>query len=134
MKKVNILKNKNFRRKLKRMRLVWLIATWIGVICLILGTSLLIFGYSMKDKPANEQFNYYLECSRVFGLILFAIGSLILTVCLLLPSFVCQDQCFVFNKVDDDSLWNEPSISVKKANLSINENIHNLFLNNTFKI
>jgi hypothetical protein len=113
------------------MRLVWLIATWIGVICLILGTSLLIFGYSMKDKPANEQFNYYLECSRVFGLILFAIGSLILTVCLLLPSFVCQDQCFVFNKVDDDSLWNETSISVKKTNLS--KNIHNFF-NNTFKI
>ena len=96
----------DFRRKQKRMRLAWLTATWLSVLGIIIGASLLLFGYLSEPPPAsNVEFNYFLEWSRIFGLILFAIAGVVLAVCLLLPSFIFQEQCFVFdrsNLLDDD--------------------------------
>lgn len=88
--------------------MLWVASTWISVIVLVLGSALLLFGYLGKESEivSGNQLNYYVEWSRVLGLILFSAAGLVLALCLILPSFVCQKQCFVFDRssLDDDVL------------------------------
>lgn len=103
------------------MRFLWLATTWLSVIGLVLGASLLLVGYLSEQKtpPSSHssksieiakeeatatEFNYFLECSRVFGLILFSVSGFVLAMCLIMPSFLCQNQCFTFShsSIDDD--------------------------------
>lgn len=98
------------RRKLKVIRAAWLSTMWLGVIGLLVGASLLLFGYLSHETAASAaaaasgtvEFNYYLEWSRVVGLVLFSAAGVLLAVALLLPSFLCQAQCIARSSIFDD--------------------------------
>lgn len=115
------------------MRVIWVTITWLSVLGLIMGTSLLLFGYLSAPMTTSTlstaEFNYYLECSRVFGLVLFSAAGIVLALCLLLPSFVCPAQCFdshasnLSNLLDDCDIDDERSLHVYETNL------HNVIYN-----
>ncbi|RNA41939.1 neurensin-1 [Brachionus plicatilis] len=96
------------RARDKKMRIMWMFVFGMGMVALLTGTSLLAFGFLSQqkkvivdkfedkteiiDKYAIE-YNQYIESCRAFGLFLFIIGGIVVSISLILPSFVCYRQC-----------------------------------------
>ncbi len=92
---------------------------------------MLLYGYINKEKETiilkinNEEvidryaeaFNNSLELCKVFGLLSFLFGGLILACSLFLPTFVCYKQCIYR---EDQFLLNKNKDSIKLSNNRLN--------------
>lgn len=116
------------RAKDKKLRVIWMFLFAIGMIALLTGSSLLVFGFLSTEKEVIVdkfedqteiidkyaiQYNHYIESCRALGLFLFIIGGIIVSISLILPSFLCYRECLF--KEDD---WDETNF----FNLSSNYN------------
>lgn len=114
------------RAKDKRLRIVWMFLFAIGMIALLTGSSLLVFGFFSTEKQVIVdkfddhtqiidkyaiQYNEYIESCRAFGLFLFIIGGIIVSISLILPSFLCYRQCLYKEDDFDDISFNLSSSS-----------------------
>lgn len=107
------------RKKFKRIRLLWEFLLWIGLLSVLTASALLIYGFMNHEKVAvvidaeenmNEyvnlsatDYNYYLEWCRLIGLILFTFGGILLALSLILPSFLCYEQCIFKTDLSDEA-------------------------------
>ena len=119
------------RVKNKRLRLIWKLSFWVGLIIILLGSSMLLFGYSIEEKSIfvgsiNNieivdkdaiRFNEYLEAFKIIGLFAFTIGGIIVAVSLVMPSFVFYKQCIYKDDIYDSNC--ESPIMVIFIELSI---------------
>ncbi|CAF0867367.1 unnamed protein product [Brachionus calyciflorus] len=96
------------KTKNKRLRLLWLITLSIGLLGLFIGSALLAYGHMSKEKIIivenleNQmkiidknaiKYNYFLESCKIYGLLLFVFGGLIVCISLVMPSFICYKEC-----------------------------------------
>lgn len=114
------------RAKDKRLRIIWMLTFAIGMTALLTGSSLLVFGFLSTEKEVIVdkfedqteiidkyaiQYNHYIESCRALGLFLFIIGGIIVSISLILPSFLCYRECLI--KEDD---WDETDFSRLSSN------------------
>lgn len=104
-------------RKRRCTSLVWKVFVWIGANLLIFGTFAVLIGFLVPphdvivetraenidviDRNAIS-FNANLEACRLFGLVLFCMGGITLTMALLFPS------CFLRSCAEDERLMGAP--------------------------
>ena len=88
--------------------MLWKCSFWTGILLLLTGLGMLLYGYVSSERAVivgqlenrvdivdkyAEKFNESLEACKVFGLVAFLAGGLVLACSLLLPSFFCYRQC-----------------------------------------